>query len=315
VFGNSQAIAVSASGSLAYVGSGTDVAVVDLNTGQTVKRIPLYQSPQGFALSRNGTQLYVVADLEQDESGGATSSDGGSVVRVDLATSSVVSRVNLPFVLTTAIAASAKRVYVASYGSIIGINTSTFKVAEKIPVPEGPNYLAVSVKGSTLYGETGFGSGAGIQNGSYFYAVNTVSRRVTTTVQGHFAPTGLAVVSANRLAVSYDGGGAAADSPSLQLLNSGGKVTATFQGAGGAGGAAIPASGNVAYVDITTSEIAVVDLRSLKEIAAIQLGSGELIGPGPIAISENGQKICLIDDSLGSQATIQIVSVNPAGIP
>ncbi len=182
VSGNSQVIAVSANGNLAYVGSGTDVAIVNLNTGQTVTRIPLHQSPQGFALSRNGTQLYVVADLEQDEGGGATYSDGGSVVRVDLATSSVASRVNFPFWLTTAIAATTNRVYVANDGSIIGINTATFKVAEKIHVPEGPNHLAPSVKGSTLYGETGLGSGAGIQNGSYFYAVNTISRRVTTTV-------------------------------------------------------------------------------------------------------------------------------------
>ena len=300
---------------MAYVGSGTDVAIVNLNTGQTVTRIPLHQSPQGFALSRNGTQLYVVADLEQDEGGGATYSDGGSVVRVDLATSSVASRVNFPFSLTTAIAATTNRVYVANDGSIIGINTATFKVAEKITVPDGPNYLATSVKGSTLYGETGFGSGAGIQNGSYFYAVNTVSRRVTTTVQGHFAPSSLTVVSADRVAVSYDGSGVAAGNPSLQILNSAGKVTAIFQGTGGAGGAAIPASGNVAYVDITTSEIAVVDLRTLKEIATMQLGSGGFLGPGPIAISENGKRICLIDDSVGSQETMQIVSMNPAGVP
>ena len=99
--GNSQTIAVSANGNFAYVGSGADVAIVDLNTGKTVKQIPLHQSPQGFALSRNGTQLYVVADLEQDEGGGATYSDGGSDVRVDLATSSVASRVNFPFWLTT----------------------------------------------------------------------------------------------------------------------------------------------------------------------------------------------------------------------
>jgi YVTN family beta-propeller protein len=303
--GNSNAIVVSANGNLAYVGSGTDVAVVDLNTGQTVKRIPLHQSPQGFALSSNGTQLYIVADLEHNDGGGVTSADGGSVVRVDLATSSVVSRVSLPFSLTTAIAANTKRVYVANSGSIIGINTSTFKVAEKIPVPEGPNYLATSVKG--------FGSGAGIQNGSYFYVVNTVSRRVRTTVRDHFAPSSLTVVSADRVAVSYEGG-AGAGSPSLQLLSGVGKVTAIFQRPGGAGGAAIPASGKLAYVDTTTSEIAVVDLLTLKEIATIHLKSGSFLGPGPIAISENGRKICVVDNSPGSQETMQIVSVNPAGI-
>jgi len=315
LLGNSQAIAVSADGNLAYVGSGTDVAVVDLNTGQTVKRIPLHQTPQGFALSRNGTQLYVVADLEHNDGGGVTYSDGGSVVRVDLATSSVASRVNFPFSLTTAIAAATHRVYVANGGSIIGINISTFKVAEKISVPDGPNHLATSANGSALYGETGISSGAGIQNGSYFYAVNTVSRRVTTTVRGHFAPSSLTVIAPDRVAVSYDGSGVAAGNPSLQLLNGVGKVTASFQGTGSAGGAAIPASANVAYVDVTTGEIAVVDLRNLKEIATIRLGSEGFLGPGPIAISENGRKICLIDDSVGSEETMQIVSLNPATIP
>ena len=310
---NSQAIAISENSDFAYVGSGTDLVIVNLNTGQTVKSIPLHQSPRGLVLSRNGAQLYIVADLGH---GGV--SDSGSVFRVDLATSSVDARVNFPFSLTAAIATSTNRVYIANGASVIGINSATFKVAEKIPVPEGPNYLATAVKGSTLYGETDISSGAGIQNGTYLYAINTVSGRVTTTVKGHFAPSSLAVVAGDKLVVSYDGSGEATPNPSLQVLNSVGKVTAVFEGTEGAGGAAIPAKGDVAYVDVTTNQIAVVDLRTLKQIGSIELGNGGDVGlgPGPIAISANGRKICLIDDSGNSQKeTMQIVSVNPAEVP
>jgi len=90
-----------------------------------------------------------------------------------------------------------------------------------------------------------------------------------------------------------------------------GQLTATEQRGAGGTGVATSLGGHVGYVPTVQAGIVVLDLRNHKEIGTIQPGTVGLLGPGAIAISGNGRRLCLLDGGfLQPSGTVQVISLS-----
>ena len=162
----------------AYVansGSGT-VSVIDTATDAVVATVTVGTSPDGVAVSPDGSRVYVA------------SSGRGTVSVIDTATDTVAGTVNVgTFPVGVAVSPDGSRVYVANLGSgtVSVIDTATDTVAGTVNVGTSPVGVAVSPDGSRVY--------VANENSDTVSVIDTATDTVAGTVNVGTFPVGVAV--------------------------------------------------------------------------------------------------------------------------
>jgi hyaluronoglucosaminidase len=153
------AVAIAPNGQTAYVAnySSNTVTPIDLLTGKATKAIPAGTGPAGIAIAPDGSTAYVTDD-------GSSSSLGDTVTPIDLSTGTP----EAPITVGTGpqgivITPDGSTAYVADAGAIVQgqsgnvgntvtpIDLATKKAGKAITVGNGPNGIAITPGGSTVF--------------------------------------------------------------------------------------------------------------------------------------------------------------------
>ena len=290
-------------------GNGT-VSVIDTATNAVVATVPVGYSPDGMAVSPDGSRVYVV-----NTCGASSSCTGnGTVSVIDTATNAVIATVPVgysPF--GVAVSPDSSRVYVANLcgtsgncsgdGTVSVIDTATDTVVATVPAGASPYGVAVSPDGKRVYVTNS--NGAAINPG--VTVIDTVNDTVVATMTFPYYPGGVAVSpSGNRVYVAIE-----SYNPVVLVI---GTATNTVIGSINLGtnfsrNVAVSPDGSEAYaVNTSRDSVSVIDTANNTVVAAVPVGAS----PFAVAVSPDGSRVyvsnaCGPSSSCTGNGTVSVI--------
>ena len=152
------------------------VYVIDTTTNTVTASVPVGTTPQGVAVSPDGTKVYV------------TNQNSNTVSVIDTATNTVSATVHVDsWPVAAAVTPDGNRVYVtnAESNTVSVINTTTNTVIATVPVSYQPRVIAVTPDGKNVYATNFWDYSVSV--------IDTTTNTVTATVNVGPYPIGVAI--------------------------------------------------------------------------------------------------------------------------
>lgn len=268
----------SSTATCAYITNGgiNTVSVIDTATNTVVATVNVGKSPEGVAISPDGTHVYV-ANLGSN-----------TVSVIDTATNTVAATVNVgknPH--GVAVNTDGTKVYVTNYGgsSVSVIDTVTNRVISTVSVGKQP--FGVAVTETDVYVTN--------DQDQTVSVIDTATDTVTSTINvGNEFPGGIAVADSEMYVTSGSTGNVSV----IDLAS--GTVTATVAVGSNPHGVAVSQDGMVYVANFGSNSVSVIEAATKTVTATIKVGKS----PYGIAVSPDGTEVYVVNDHDNSVSVI-----------
>ena len=255
----------------AYVGSGTNISVVDTATNSIVATVPVGFGSVGIALNSAGTRVYVTRPFSN------------SVTVVDATANTVIAAMPVGSgPLGIAVDATGTRIYVAISGTntVSVLDATSYAVVAAVAVGAYPDGVAVNPTASRVYVTN--------NKSDSVSAIDTATNTVVATVPVGSGPTGVAVNPAGtRVYVTNN------KSDSVSTIDTATNiVVGTVPVGSGPVGVAVNPAGTRVYVSNPDSNnVSVIDTTTNTVVATVAVGTT----PSGIAVTPDGSRAYVIN--------------------
>ena len=257
--------------------SSNDVAVIDLASNTVTATVPVGTSPQGVAVNRTGTRVYV-----------ANSAVSPSVSVIDTSSNTVIATVMVASgAVGVAVNPEGTRVYVTGGDIVTVIDTASNSVIASVPVTS-PAGVVVSPDGSRVYVVSQ------LPNNCVIAVLDAASNTVIGTMAAGQNARDIAVnATGTRVYVTNSVITNSVSGTVTVLDTTSNTIVATVPVGTFPAGVAVSPDGTRVYVaNYSSDDISVIDATSNAVVATAALGSGSgSIGPLGIAVNAAGTQV------------------------